>query len=329
MAAVVPQGGSRKCNIHLHMKTFVKVIEVWVPDRERTLLELGAGLYGDYQEFKQVSELKRFFYNEGLPGRAWASGKPVVLTQFDDSYFRRIDAARQVGLTAGIALPVFAGSFLLGVVVFLCGDEEEHAGAIEVWGRDAEIASEMTLIDGYYGTLRKFEWISRHVNIGRGHGLPGGVWDSRLPMLIDDLGHSDSFVRSSNAEQAGIDTGLGIPCLRGRDEVYAVNFLSARETPIARRFEIWVPAGRSGLVFKAGHCDQGIEIEMNYRSSSIAKGEGTIGRVWLTGVPAVCEGLETDNSVAGRSARLVGLNSMLALPVIDGVDLTAVVAMYL
>jgi hypothetical protein len=311
------------------MKTFVKVIEVWVPDRERTLLELGAGLYGAYQEFRQVSELKRFFYNEGLPGRAWAAGKPVVLTQFDDSYFRRIDAARQVGLTAGIALPVFAGSFLLGVVVFLCGDEEEHAGAIEVWGRDAEKTSEMTLLDGYFGTLERFEWISRHVNMARGHGLPGAVWDTRLPMLIDDLGHSDAFLRSTNAEQAGIDTGLGIPCLRGANEVYAVTFLSARNTPIARRFEIWVPTGSGGLVFKAGHCDQGIDIEMNYCSSSIAKGEGTIGRVWLTGVPAVCEDLDSDNSVAGRSARLADLNSMLALPVIDGVELTAVVAMYL
>lgn len=311
------------------MNTFVKVIEVWVPDRDRTMLELGAGLYGSHDAFRKVSELKRFFYNEGLPGRAWASGKPVVLTQFDDSYFRRVDAARQVGLTAGIALPVFSGSFLMGVVVFLCGDEDAHAGAIEVWGRDAEKTSEMILIDGYFGSLEKFEWISRHVNMGRGRGLPGGVWDTRMPLLMDDIGHSDNFVRASNAERAGIDTGLGIPCLLGSNEVYAVTFLSARDTPIARRFEIWVPAGSGGLVFQSGHCDQDIEIEMNYRSSSIAKGEGIIGRVWLTGVPAVCDDLNTDNSVAGRSACLAGLQSMLALPVIDGAKLTAVVAMYL
>lgn len=310
------------------MKTFVKVIEVWVPDRNRTMLELGAGLYGPYQAFKAVSELKRFFYNEGLPGRAWAAGKPVVLTKFDDSYFRRIDAAKQVGLTAGIALPVFAGTFLLGVVVFLCGDDDAHSGAIEVWGQDTEKTTEMTLIDGYFGTLERFEWLTRHVSMARGHGLPGGVWDARKPMLIGDLGHSDSFLRARNAEHAGIDTGLGIPCLRGPNEVYVVTFLSARDTPIARRFEIWVPTS-GGLVFQSGHCDQGIDIEMNYCSSSIAKGEGTLGRVWLTGVPAVCEELDTDNSVAGRSAVLAGLDSMLALPVIDGVNLTAIVAMYL
>jgi hypothetical protein len=311
------------------MKTFVKVVEVWIPDRERTRLELGAGMYGSYRAFRQVSELKRFHYNDGLPGRAWATGKPVVLTQFDDSYFRRSDAARQVGLTAGIALPVFAGSFLLAVVVFLCGDDEEHAGAIEVWGQDPANPEEMTLIDGYFGTLKKFEGITRHVNMVRGQGLPGRVWEMRLPLIIDDLGHANTFLRSRNAEEAGMTTGLGIPCLRPSGQLYAVTFLSARDTPIARRFEIWRPAGGGGLSFESGHCDQDPNLELGYCSSSIAKGEGTIGRVWLTGVPAVCEDLSTDKSVAGQSATLAGLHSMLALPVIENAALTAVVAMYL
>jgi len=292
-------------------------------------LELGAGLYGPYKAFREVSELKRFHYNDGLPGRAWASGKPLVLTQFDDSYFRRSDAARQVGLTAGIALPVFAGSFLLAVVVFLCGDDEEHAGAIEVWGPSAANPDEMTLVDGYFGTLEKFASITRHVNMRRGQGLPGGVWEKRMPMIIDDLGHANAFLRSRNAEEAGMTTGLGIPCMRWADEVCAVTFLSARDTPIARRFEIWVPAGGGGLTFDTGHCDQDPNIEMGYCSSSIAKGEGTIGRVWLTGVPAVCEDLAADKSVAGQSGSLAGLHSMLAMPVIENARLKAVVAMYL
>jgi hypothetical protein len=311
------------------MRTFVKVIEVWVPDRDRTLLELGAGFYGSYTAFKEVSELKRFFFNEGLPGRAWASGKPVVLTEFDDSYFRRIDAAKQVGLTAGIALPVFAGSFLLGVVVFLCGDEEEHSGAIEVWSRDAKKSDEMTLVDGYFGTISQFESLSRGVKMVCGQGLPGTVWKQRLPVLIDDPVHSASFLRSDGAQRAGITTGIGVPCLRGGDDIHVVTFLSSRDTPIARRFEIWLPVEGVGLVFSCGHCDQDIDIQMGYRSSSIGKGEGTIGRAWLTGVPALCGDLETDKSVAGRSANLSGLKSMLAFPVIDSCRLAAVVAMYL
>ncbi len=310
------------------MKNFVKVIEVWVPGRDRTRLELGAGLYGSCKSFREASELKRFSYNEGLPGRAWASGRPVVLTQFDDSYFRRVDAARQAGLTAGVAIPVFAGNFLLSVVVFLCGDEREHAGAIEVWGRDPGKTDEMRLIDGYFGTLEDFASLSRNVAMPRGSGLPGRVWEKRMPVIIDDLGHAQTFLRSRKAEQVGMTTGLGIPCLRGADEVYAVTFLSARETPIASRFEIWVPASGGGLIFAEGHCEQDPNLDMGYRSSSIAKGEGTIGRVWLTGVPAVCEHLAADKSVAGQAARLAGLKTMLAMPVIDNAVLKAVVAMY-
>ncbi len=308
--------------------TFVKVVEVWVPDRTRTRLELGAGLYGRYQSFRQVSELKQFHYNDGLPGRAWAGGKPLVLTRFDQSYFRRADVARQVGLSAGIALPIFAGSFLLAVVVFLCGDDDAHAGAIEVWGQNPLVADEMTLVDGYFGTLREFEMASRHLRLERGRGLPGGVWEKRMPMLIDNLGASGQFLRASDARQAGMTTGLAIPHIRSADEVYAVTFLSARETPIARRFEIWVPAG-GGLSFEAGHCDQDADLEYGHCSSRIAKGEGTIGRVWLTGVPAVCENLEQDASVAGRMAALVGLDHMLAMPVIEAGQLKAVVALYL
>ncbi len=308
--------------------TFVKVVEVWIPDRTRTRLELGAGLYGEYQAFRQVSELKQFHYNDGLPGRAWAGGKPVVLTQFDQSYFRRTDAARQIGLSAGIAIPIFAGSFLLAVVVFLCGDDEAHAGAIEVWGQNPLIKDEMTLIDGYFGTLREFESASRKIHMGRGQGLPGGVWEKRMPMLINDLGGAGQFLRARNAQQAGMTTGLAIPHIRSADEVYAVTFLSARETPIARRFEIWVPAG-GGLSFEAGHCDQDPDLELGHCSSRIGKGEGTIGRVWLTGVPALCENLQQDTSVAGQLAQLAGLDSMLAMPVIEQGLLKAVVALYL
>ena len=115
------------------MKTFIKVTEIWIPDKERTQLEFGSGLYGGLIDFKAASEQQHFAYNEGLPGKAWAAGHPIVLTKFEHSYFKRTAAAKQAGLTCGIAIPVFSGDFLLAVVVLLCGDDEDHAGAIEVW----------------------------------------------------------------------------------------------------------------------------------------------------------------------------------------------------
>src|SRR5262245_50069085 len=121
------------------MKTFIRVVELWVPDRTRTRLEFGGSLCSaEYAEFKAVSENTLFAYDEGLPGKAWASGHPVILTKFANSYFKRTDEAIEAGLTCGVALPVFAGEFLMAVMVLFCGDDEKHVGAIELWHNDAE-----------------------------------------------------------------------------------------------------------------------------------------------------------------------------------------------
>src|SRR5947207_10809727 len=132
------------------MKTFIRVVELWVPDRTRTKLEFGGCLCSaEYSEFKAVSENALFAYDEGLPGKAWASGHPVILTKFANSYFKRTDEAIEAGLTCGVALPVFAGEFLMAVMVLFCGDDEKHVGAIELWHNDPERSHEMALVDGF------------------------------------------------------------------------------------------------------------------------------------------------------------------------------------
>ena len=126
------------------MKTFIRVVELWVPDRTRTRLEFGGSLCSEeYSEFKAVSENALFAYDEGLPGKAWAAGHPVILTKFQNSYFKRTDEAIEAGLTCGVALPVFAGEFLMAVMVLFCGDDEKHVGAIELWHNDAVASNEM------------------------------------------------------------------------------------------------------------------------------------------------------------------------------------------
>jgi hypothetical protein len=120
------------------MKPFIKATEIWAPARDKLQLELVSSNYGDLAGFKEISEKKRFDYDHGLPGKAWAAGHPLVLTQFENSYFERTEAAKAAGISAGIALPVFAGDCLTGVVVFLCGDDEDSAGAIELWHCDTK-----------------------------------------------------------------------------------------------------------------------------------------------------------------------------------------------
>jgi hypothetical protein len=302
------------------MKTFIKVIEIWVPDKERTQLEFGSGLYGPLTEFKSASEQQHFAYDEGLPGKAWAAGHPVVLKRFEQSYFKRTTAAQKAGLTCGIALPIFSGDFLLAVVVFLCGDDEDHAGAIEVWCNDPANRDTLHIMDGYYGTLKHFENISRQVNMPKSQGLPGLAWATGMPVLMEDIGKLTEFSRAADAQQGGITTGLGIPVVNSNEETYVMTFLSAKATPIAKRIQIWLPEGKQ-LVCRQGHSKSSNNLAEMFETIVVNKGEGALGRVWLTGMPIITGNQEEST----YNPELDSLSSMLAIPVIEQGRLKAIV----
>ena len=313
------------------MKTFIRVVELWVPDRTRTRLEFGGSLCTDeFSEFRAVSENTLFAYDEGLPGKAWASGHPIVLTEFSSSDFKRTDEAKEVGLTCGVALPVFAGEFLMAVMVLFCGDDQKHVGAIELWHNDPEISHEMRLVDGYYGTADMFEFNSRHTKFPRGFGLPGRTWKAGTPLIIKDLHNSKQFLRWEEATEIGVNCGVGIPYKTSSDQTWVVTFLSAQATPIAERFEIWVPNEfRTALVFQSGDCSKNTDLDALYASKTIGKGEGLIGGAWATGMPAIGENLKHDESIAASLARSSGMKQIIVLPVVENALLKAVLAWYL
>ncbi len=302
------------------MKTFIKVTEIWIPGKDRTQLEYGSGLYGGLADFKHASEHQRFAYNEGLPGKAWAAGHPIVLKEFKDSYFKRTIAATKAGLTCGIALPIFSGDFLMAVVVFLCGDDEEHAGAIEVWRDDPAHPDSLQVMDGYYGTLSQFERTSKSILMTLGQGLPGLVWASGMPLLIENIAAKGEFKRAADAAQAEISTGLGIPATSGDNQAYVMTFLSAKTTPISKRIQIWQPQGEQ-LVCRIGYSKHGNDLAEIFETETINKGVGALGRVWLTGMPSISGAAEAPS----YHPELDDLSSMLALPVIEHGKMKAIV----
>lgn len=311
------------------MKTFIQVCEIWVPSRNRTVLEFQGGLYGPHKQFRVASERMCFGYDEGLPGKAWAARHPVILRDLQHSYFMRAETARAAGLSCGVALPVFAGDYLLAVLVMFCGDDAERVGAIELWHNDPARSYDMGLVDGYYGIAENFEYISRRTLFRPGFGLPGLVWQSGMPVIMGDLWHSERFLRRDDARKAGLSKGLGIPVAGEAGQHYVMTFLSAMGTPIARRFEVWVPQeNREALVFSAGHCDSASDLSQEYASTRLAPGDSPVSRAWVTGIPEVCESLADERSAIGDSARKAGWASLLALPVLEGGRLKAVVAFY-
>lgn len=291
------------------MKTFIRVIEYWVPTADGSLLEFGGGLFGEATRFAAISNNLCFGRGEGLPGRAWDTGHPIVLKELEGSYFRRAAAAKAAGLTCGIAVPIFKGDALSAVAVIFCGDDEAHAGAIELWGNDPEESHDMTLVDGYYGTTGDtFEFISRATAFRCGNGLPGMAWASQKPVFLPDLGKGSGFLRADGAVKVGINRGFAIPCSTLDGSNFVMAFLSALATPIARRVETWEPdADGVSLRRTLGFSEiQGTSSAPDV--VAMADG-GPVARAFATGVPAVAE-------------------PMIAIPVAPQGRITAVMALH-
>lgn len=303
------------------IKTFTQVAEVWVPDGDT--LVYASGDYNGLRAFEDASRQTRFAKGEGLPGKAWAESRPVVLKQLDGSYFKRTEAAKAAGLTSAVAIPVYSGITLKAVLVVLCGDDANRIGAIEVW-TDDDIGTLM-LDDGYYGAAEEFEFVSQHTHFPRGQGLPGGVWAAQAPILMRDLGSGYKFVRASAAGKAGLTTGIGLPVPVPGPKPYVLTLLSALGTPIARRFEIWdAKAGKTaklidGICERAGPLWRDAGDGLNNDGPTAAAWKGVIGQSLGSGLPTVTRG----------SAGLPeGYDSCVCLPIHVKGTLSHIVAWY-
>lgn len=309
-------------DVAVELKPFIQVAEVWVP--KDGVLELAGGSYGGLAGFEAASRRIGFPRGEGLPGKAWAEARPVVLKDLTGSYFKRGEAAAEAGLTSAVTLPIFAGAELRAVLVVLCGDDDTRTGAIEVW---SEADGVLALEDGYYGAAKHFEWVSQHTQFPRGQGLPGGVWAAATPMLFRDLGSGYRFIRAESAGKAGLTTGLGLPVPVPGRESFVLTLLSARGTPIAHRFEIWdaraerVGAAK-GAVLMDGICAREGKLWTGEGEAEkrVTAWQGLIGRALGSGVPVV---------ESGAPGLTQGYASMVALPIHRDGQVSHIVAWYL
>ena len=301
------------------MHYLIKGAEVWTLDESGTNLELNSFYYSgqsdqSMQAFKGASESMRFGIDEGLPGQTWAERRPLIWTDLSVPHFKRRELAEIAGIACGLSIPVYAGEFLLGVVVLFCARDEDIFGAVEVWQNRDSYDNELRLKDGYYGSLERFEFISRALTILRGRGLPGSAWSQRSPRIMTNISEAEGFIRARNAAESGINTGLAIPFFYTGRDVQIVALLSTDSTPAANRFEVWKPdEGHSYLLFDQGYCSAGSDLHAEYRGKAFDRGESTLGQVWLNGRPFV------------EKSELNDQNGTVYLPLIDGGLLSAVV----
>ncbi len=307
------------------MNTFIRATEIWLPAPDQPLLVCGGGWYGEARQFGSISRSMCFGLGEGLPGRAWDEGRPIVLRQLEGTYFMRAVAARAAGIACAVAMPVFTEGRLGAVVVFFCGGDTADRGAIELWRNDPRVATDMTLVDGCYGTAAQaFESLSRETYLPRGSGLPGLAWQRGAAVLIDDLGNARRFVRAEDAAAAGVQRGLALPCTSLGHESYVMTFLSAAESPVARRIESWVAGDGATPERHFGHC----EVLGPLPGGEALAAGSTIGRVFASGVPALSVRADSEPGELGASAARAGLGAVLAMPVIGDEGVREVAVLY-
>jgi hypothetical protein len=183
---------------------------------------------------------------------------------------------------------VFVGARLSTVVVLFCGDDEDHAGAIELWYNQPEESSDMTLQDGYYGTTGDtFEFISRSTSFRPGTGLPGRTWESQAPVFMPDLGRGSGFLRADSAVKVGINRGFAVPCSATDGNIYVLAFLSALATPIARRVDVWQPEAVTSRLSHSFSFSENQSDAAQVGNDKLEMGSGTVGQVFASGVPAL------------------------------------------
>lgn len=230
------------------MTPLLRAIEAWVPSADGSLLEFAGGLFGAATRLQAVSRGMCFGRAEGLPGRVWETGLPVLLTQLEGSSYRRSGAAEAGGLGWALAFPLKAADALVAVVV-LYGARDDSVGgdpaAVELWGHDERVTADLGLLDAcYLGSAQAIDAISRDASLPRGAGLPGLAWQRGEPVFMADLSQAQGFLRGAAAVPAGLRHGLALafeppaggPGLHGQ---HVAALLGSRGRPIARRLEAW------------------------------------------------------------------------------------------
>jgi hypothetical protein len=295
---------------------------------DRNNIELAAGLYEDMPYFEAVSRGMVLASNAGLPGKAWTSGHPIILKDLTNSYFRRGDAASAEALTCAIALPIFPQQDLTAVLVLFFGDNRYQRGAVEIWNAPAGSA-ELSLVDGYFGRADHLDKASRDTRFTCGEGIPGTVWKSAMPVIVADVPSNDAFLRRDSAERLLIHRAVGFPCSAGDAGNWVMTFLSVRNSPLARRFECWVPDETSQkFILAAGYCEIAGDLMGRHATTNLPFDAGLFADLRTTGIPAICNDLARLDDGFAVAASEAGLASLIAMPIFDRGCFRAIIAWY-
>ncbi|MBI3595553.1 MAG: PAS domain S-box protein [Nitrospirae bacterium] len=121
--------------------------QVWFPRPDGTLLECSPAWHSSargLEKFRALSESFTFPPGRGLPGRVWSSKEPAwVQDVTQDTNFPRAPVASEVGLRAGLAIPILDQDKVVAVVEFFMFEprKEDHRSIRTVSAVAAQVGS--------------------------------------------------------------------------------------------------------------------------------------------------------------------------------------------
>ncbi|MDP8957425.1 MAG: response regulator [Actinomycetota bacterium] len=138
---------------------------------------------------------------------------------------RRITAQHEV--TRVLAESTTLSDATPRILEAVCTSLAWDMGALWRLDRDAEV---LHCVDvwRFPGLDKELEALTRRIEMPRGIGLPGRVWEQRAPVWIRDAPIDPTLPRTAAMRQADIHTGFGFPIVRG-DEFLGVMEFFARE----------------------------------------------------------------------------------------------------
>ncbi len=293
--------------------TFIRATELWVPTNDGSNLDLVKGIYGsDVGHFEAVSRGGRVAYGEGLAGKTWERGQPIILKNLDIVLFQRRQAAISDGLTCAVSLPIFVDDVLQSVLLLFCNEEQLRIGAIELWCAP-EGEAEISLVDGFFGAATDFEAITREAAVPRGVGLAGMVWETGVPLIVADGAPMDNFPRHEDAKRSGFHCAVGWPCAVRGSGVWVMEFLSAPRSPIAGRFESWLIQPDGHFRFESGFCESNEDLAARW---NVPIAVAAFAEVARTLIPILTSDLPLELGAVGHAAAGAGLTSAVVLPIL-------------
>jgi hypothetical protein len=322
----------------LRMNTFIRLAEVWKPSADGQRLEHAGGCYEAAPAFGALSSRMGFGRGEGLPGTAWAAGRPQLWAPLDSSRFLRAQAATDAGLACALALPTLVDGRVSSVAVLLCAGGAGAQGAVELWHNDARVTGDLRLAEGYFSPAGSaVEAMARDGWLPRGSGAPGMAWQQGGAVFIDQLDGASGFLRAQAAAEAGLVRALALPCGAAGGaaggaadaQTWVVSLLSSSQAPIARRVEGWLVNRATGTLRRGfGHDERSGQLPADDGPGLPLEAMGAIGTAARDGTAEVQRTTAGHAGLSAADAAAAGLGALLALPLPGEHGVGEVVALY-